>query len=604
MGNSMGLNAISQYSPIRASTASDRESLLRVIDLQLRSFRTRFPLVPSAGGKVGKNTLPEIELKFQLWGMQYDSRSSEVLLSYREIADLFQQDGVEGRILILGEPGMGKTHTLVAVGQILLRQARESSGPVPVIIDLSGWNGETLRNWLIDYLWEAYRVAKPIAEDWIDIPQLTFLFDGFDHLSTPQQRSCAHAIETLLRTSPDQTAILCCRRKVLEQSGINFNHFNSGVNIAPLAAQQVKNYTVALHRDDLWQGIKGSKVLQVLARVPLHLTMLAVMYKGQPIANRDALFETFIAEQLNRGKVSDSDKASLQWLAQKLETRSRSFRLDQLNPTWLPSSRRWIYRVLVIVLLALTYGLIGGNLLLGFAIGLVASQIDVEAFPRHRLSLAVASWKTLGVMALVSSLAALAGGLLFGGLLALPLTQFGLGLSTFGWASSIGAILGWGVALGGLLWGGVQNSIQLRTGPNQDIVIGLRNCTVLVGLLGIIIALLLLLPSILAGQPSFTLLGLQRVRLLVVGCLGGILWLSFALQQAIIRLLLLPRKTGGIPFSERSWLKRLVASSVLRPVTGGFQFCHDSIRQLIAEQNLSSQALDNAKPSKEAAPSR
>ena len=113
-----------------------------------------------------------------------------------------------------------------------------------------------------------------------------------------------------------------------------------------------------------------------------------------------------------------------------------------------------LYRLLVVVLLALVYGLIGGNLVLGAAIGLVASQIDVESFPRYRLSLAITSWKTLGVMALASSGAALGVGLMLGGVLAVPLSRFGLGLSTFGVAGAMGAILGWCIALGGLLWGG------------------------------------------------------------------------------------------------------------------------------------------------------
>jgi hypothetical protein len=591
-----------QYSPIRAPLAADREALLAAVMQQQQAYRRALSFTPKTTGQAHQGVRAEIELKYQVWGMQYASRTTQVLTSYQEIIDLFHQDGIEGRILVLGEPGMGKTHTLIAVGQLLLQRAKQSSDtPIPVLVDLSGWQGETMRTWLIDYFWEEYRIAKTIAESWIDGSKLTLLLDGFDHLPKAQQRTCAHAVETLLRTSPEQTAILCCRRAVLEQSGITFNHFNSGVNITPLAAQQVKDYTIAINRDDLWQGIKGSKVLQVLARVPLHLTMLATMYRGQAIADREGLFNTFITEQLHRGAVPPTEQASLQWLAQRLENRSRTFRLDQLQATWLPSSRRVLYRLLVVVLLALVYGLIGGNLLLGAALGLVASQIDVEAFPRYRLSLATASWKTLGVMALASSLAALGGGLIFGGVLAMPMARFGLGLSTFGVAGAMGAILGWCIGLGALLWGGVQNSIQLRITPNQDVILSLRNCTILVGLLGGIIALLLVVPAVLSNQPSFTLLSPQRIRLLVVGCLGSILWLSFALQQAILRLLLLPGKQGGIPFAERAWLKRLVASDLVKPVAGGFQFCHDSVRQLVAERVPQSQAAEAIKPKKETA---
>ena len=55
--------------------------------------------------------------------------------------------------------------------------------------------------------------------------------------------------------------------------------------------------------------------------------MLALIYRGQTIANREGLFNTFITEQLSQGKTTPTDQAALQWLAQKLETRSRTFRL-------------------------------------------------------------------------------------------------------------------------------------------------------------------------------------------------------------------------------------------------------------------------------------
>lgn len=581
-----------QYSPIRSPIPADRQALLKVVAQQIKAYRSGLPLIPPGRSPGGPSQPADMELKFQVWGMQYGSRSADVLNSFEAVADLFQQDGIEGRLLILGEPGMGKTHTLVAVGHILLQRARQSGAPVPVLIDLSGWRGETLRNWLIDYLWEEYRMAKSVAEEWIDIPQLTFLFDGFDHLSAQQQRGCAHAIETLLRTSPNQTAVLCCRRKVVEESGITFNYFNSGINILPLAAQQVKDFTTVLNRSDLWQGIKASKSLQLLARVPLHLAMLGVMFQGQTIQNRHDLFDTFFNHQFSQAKISpQSDQVPLQWLARQLDTRSRTFRLDRLEPSWLPSSRRVLYRLLMVVLLALIYGLIAGNLVLGAALGLVASQIDVEHFPRYRLSLATASWRSLGVMAVASSLAALVFGLLVGGLVALPLSRFGGALSAFGIASSVGAIVGWCIALGILLWGGVQGSIQIRTAANQDVVNAMRNCTILIGLLGGVIVLLLVLPALITNQPPLTLLNGQRLRLLVVGGLGAILWLSYGLQQAILRLLLLANKTGGLPAMERSFLRRLVASGVLRSVGGGFSFCHDSVRNALAQREL--QPLDN-----------
>jgi hypothetical protein len=168
---------------------------------------------------------------------------------------------------------VGKTHTLLAVGDLLLKRG----GPVPVLLDVSDWAGETMREWLIATLWQEYRVAKTTAAAWVDQAQLTLLVDGFDHLPTLQQRKFAAVLEALLRTNPNQTALLCCRRQVMESLGLTFDQFNGGVHIIPLAAQQVKDYVLAQKRPELWPVIKGSKVLQQLARLPLNLTLLVAM---------------------------------------------------------------------------------------------------------------------------------------------------------------------------------------------------------------------------------------------------------------------------------------------------------------------------------------
>ena len=205
---------------------------------------------------------------------------------------------------------------------------------------------------------------------------------------------------------------------------------------------------------------------------------------------------------MSQGKTTPTDQAALQWLAQKLETRSRTFRLDQLQATWLPASRRVLYRLLVVVLLALVYGLIGGNLVLGAAIGLVASQIDVESFPRYRLSLAITSWKTLGVMALASSGAALGVGLMLGGVLAVPLSRFGLGLSTFGGCRCHGSHFGLVYCPGRVaLGGGYKTVFSSALPPTKTSSLVCETAPYWSGCWGGIIALLLVAPAVMSNQP-------------------------------------------------------------------------------------------------------
>lgn len=556
--------------PGPAPAAADLTALAQVVARQLAAHRAGLPLVAPRR---------EIPMNYRVWGMQFGRQDNQVLTSTGAIADLCRRDGIDGRLLILGEAGVGKTHTLLAVGELLLKRA----GPVPVLLDLSAWAGETLREWLIAALWQDYRVAKATAIAWVDNAQLTLLIDGFDHLDTAQKRRFATALEALLRTNPSQTALLCCRRQVIESSGLTFDQFNGGVHIIPLAAQQVKDYVLGQNRPELWPVIKGSKVLQQIARLPLCLTMLVAMphLTVPPVRSQADLMQRYVDDRLGQAQGDPGrHRASLGWLATQLGQRPRLFYLDDLQRSWLPAPRQLLYRLLVGLAIALVMGLVGGNLLLGLALGLMVSQIDLESFAYLRLGLAIAPLSHLSTLVLTTGLAALGLGLGLGTVAAILLTPFGRGLAAFGWGGAAGALVGWSLALVLLLRGGLAGVAQGRQTPNQNIYLALRNTTLLTAVLGLIMALLLVLPAVVAGQPPLTLLTLSRARLLVAGLIGALLWLSFGLQHGIVRALLGER--SGPPLAARPWLDAMVATGLLLRLGGGYSFGHESLRQTIA----------------------
>ncbi|MGB3135232.1 MAG: NACHT domain-containing protein, partial [Nodosilinea sp.] len=476
--------------PGQLPTAADLRELATVVGQQLVAQRVGLPLVAPRR---------EIPMNYRVWRLQFGQQDNQVLTSVKAIADLFQRDGIDGRLLILGEAGVGKTHTLLAVGDLL----RQRSGPVPVLIDVSAWAGETMREWLLATLWREYRVAKPTAASWVDRAQLTLLVDGFDQLSAAQQRQFAAALEALLRTNPNQTVLLCCRRQAMESLGLTFDEFNGGVNIIPLAAQQVKDYVLAQNHPDLWPVIKGSKVLQQLARLPLHLTMLVAMTNPAepPIRDRADLVQRYIGDRLAQVKGSPArHRASLRWLAERLEHRSR-FYLGDIQRTWLPEPRQLLYRLLLGLAIALVIGLVGGHLLLGLAMGLMFSQIDLESFAYVRLGLA-APLGGLASLAFTCGLLGLGLGLGLGIAGALLLSPFGYGAPGFGWAGAAGALVGWSLGLVGLLRNGQAGVMQSRQTPNQDVIFGLRNTAVLVAELGLLMGLMLRLPVLTGQTPT------------------------------------------------------------------------------------------------------
>ena len=556
--------------PGQAPAAADLQALARVVKAQLAAHRAGLPLVAS------RQVIP---MQYKVWGLQFGRRESQVLRSPGTVADLFQRDGIDGRLLIVGEAGVGKTHTLLTVGELLLKR----SGPVPVLLDVSAWAGETMREWLIATLWQEYRVAKGAASNWVDNGELTLLVDGFDHLEASQQRRFAAVLETLMRGNPNQTALLCCRRQVMESLGLTFDQFNGGINIVPLAAQQVKDYVLSQNRPDLWPVIKGSKVLQQLARLPLHLTLLVAMANPAepPLGSRAELVHRYLDERLAQTTGNPAQhRAALTWLAEQLGYRPRLFYLDDLQRLWLPPSHQGIYRLLLGLGVVFAMGPLGGSLPLGLALGLMASQIDLESFPYLRLGLTVARPGRVITLALTCGLLALGLGLGLGTVAALALSPFGWGVVAFSRAGVVGALGGWGLGLWALLRRGVSGATQARLVPNQDNGLALRNSLLLVAVLAVVMAVVLVLPAVVSGQPPLALLSPGAARLGAAGLISAVLWLSFAFQHSLVRLLLGGRQ--GIPLAARTWLDAMVAVGLLRRLGGGYGFGNEELRQAIA----------------------
>ncbi len=88
-------------------------------------------------------------------------------------------------LLILGEPGSGKTIALLQLAERLVTESRENSKkPIPVVFNLSSWVEKQLplEKWLIEELRDNYQVPKAWSKPWIERQELTLLLDGLDEV--------------------------------------------------------------------------------------------------------------------------------------------------------------------------------------------------------------------------------------------------------------------------------------------------------------------------------------------------------------------------------------------------------------------------------------
>lgn len=595
----MTLSSLPALTPLRPPSAQDRAQLINAVSQQVTwqqqsalharqqaQLKQKPPVSIGVGARRQAASRlwqpPQIvTLQYQIWSLQQGQQAMQKLTAPGEIVKLFQSDSIGGRLLILGEPGAGKTQTLLLLAADLLKQARISTAAVPVLLDLSSWQGEAWPNWVMAKLWEQYRVPENCARAWLETARLALLLDGFDHLPTSQQRACAAAIETWMRSDINQTVALCCRRQVLERSGIGFNQFNGGIYLLPLVAQQVKDYAVGLGQPELWKGIKASKVLQQLARQPFLLNCMAEFTIDQAAIDQHDLVQRYITHQLSSAAPKapfpvHHSQRYLAWLAGYLEGRDRTFYLESLTPAALPSGQRWLYRLLLGGILGLLTGYFGQPIY-GLAVGLFTSQFDLEAFPKYRLAVAALSWSSGLALLARSLLPGLLLALLLGGLAGLVAVRFAAGGTGF----ALGGLVG---LAGGLLAGcllelrtGLQGSIGIRQRPNQDTFNSVRNLFLGIIALALLLQAGLALAGLNAAPDSPAPLSPSLLKGAAATAVAFGLWASYGLQHSLIRLLL--SAGGAMPLNYARFLDYAARQKLLQKIGGGYSFVSEQVRQ-------------------------
>ncbi len=203
------------------------------------------------------------------------------LAEYEKIIDVYHNRG--GSMLILGEPGAGKTTTMLALAKDLLGQAADvATRPVPVVLNLSSWSAEDneLSPWLAGELSLKYLIPRKIATQWIVEGRLLLMLDGLDEVGDANRAACVAAINVFTVSSPTTGVIVCSRFKEYISLSTRLN-----LNVA-LRIRLLDRETILQIIDNAGSGASGllaaiqkDSSLLTLAETPFMLSMMIRTYQ-------------------------------------------------------------------------------------------------------------------------------------------------------------------------------------------------------------------------------------------------------------------------------------------------------------------------------------
>lgn len=542
------------------------------------------------------------------WGMVWETAEQvrQTLPKNTRIINLFQKMGAGRTLLILGEPGAGKTTTLLELARDLITIAEEDvNQPIPVVFNLSAWTNERIKisDWLIRELNTKYQVSKEIGRNLLKNQQLLLLLDGLDEVSVERRDACVEAINKFSQNN-GETEIVVCSRIHDYQALSNHLRFQGAVFIQPLTLEQIHQYleNASSELTALKIALQADNIIQELAKSPLMLSIMTLAYQGLSITDfpemdllerRQHLFDKYIQRMFERRNVKskfDKDKSLrwLIWLASRLQEQSQTvFLIEWLQPNCLQTKlQKNIYAVAV----WLTF----------FILAFIISENNFNRGPQMLLLMATGFifWKIFGVYRIQTvenfkwswkkGIDNLTRGILVGSISGLVFKtvydvlftprhwkifypQY-INLQIYSWVRG----LAFGFSIGllyGIIRGFTAPSIQTQTVANQGIWQSLKNA-ILFGLIGFIVLAM-------AAKSLGWLSGFWGIYGFGFGLAtgGG----EACIKHFILRLILYTN--GYIPWNYAHFLDYATERIFLQKVGGGYIFVHRLLLEHFAKKS-------------------
>jgi hypothetical protein len=497
-----------------------------------------------------------------------------------------------GSLLVLGQPGAGKTTSVLSwVRRVVERARRHPDAQAVVVFNVASFRGREasdLDDWCIEQLVTRYGLPRRQASSFVRDTQAVWVLDGLDELPSRHRGDAAAAIEAACLSG--RSCVLMCRTEPYRALARPLR-FGAALELPALDDRAASDFGASIDGEFLDAGFSRSPLWLTLRR---NAESAVSAETGSDSGRWKLAFDGLVSRALSRGSAdAELERRRLRDLATLMQRAGTSqLSLEDLQFAWLPgaSSRR---RSLATFL--------GGTWLFLLGLNYWATTLQAGRPPFAGIILGVASIAAIWVLSpgleikMVQQLkwswrqalrkAPLIVGFstLVGGLLGLAVsTPMPVRLTV---GAQYGTLMAW---VAGFV--SAPSAAPLR--PNQGfwtsakMGLGLGLAAALVwGLFFRFAAVPMLLPLVGEGQETVVGEKLAIMMAWELSALSGLVVAAlYGLKPALMHLAVragLARSTS-LPFNLVPWLEDMSERNILRRVGGSYMFMHAKLRESLA----------------------
>ena len=192
----------------------------------------------------------------------------------------------KGRLLLLGEPGSGKTASALALCSALFEQAKEDrTAPIPLFISLGKSHviDQSFSEMIAEQL---HRAGINSSDRRIASSLVLPVLDGLDEVPDASRTACARTIAAHVISNPGSQIVVCSRRREFERLHVNMVGSLSILVLQPITANDVVDYLARIDERRFHFLVQqtpsfATHVMKVLAERLRHMNL---MTRNQAVA--------------------------------------------------------------------------------------------------------------------------------------------------------------------------------------------------------------------------------------------------------------------------------------------------------------------------------